>query len=85
MSGYNYAEKVKQAIKNDQALPSFAQVVQEGAAKGEADFVQFTNGVPFKDDWVFTSSEEDLSRLQRYSLPITPYSKLMPNETYKII
>lgn len=82
MSGYNYAEKVKQAINNDQALPSFAQVIQEGAAKGEADFVQYTN-VQFEDEWVFTSSEEDLPYLQRYSLPITPYSQLMPNETYK--
>ncbi|MFI2128735.1 hypothetical protein ACH434_01640 [Lysinibacillus fusiformis] len=83
MSGYNYAEKVKQAIKNDQALPSFSQALQEGTAKGEAEFVQYTNGVPFEDDWVFTKSEEDFPHLQRYSLPVTPNSELLPNETYK--
>lgn len=83
MSGYKYAKQVKEAIVNGQSLPSFEQVVREGSAKGEADFASFTNGVPFKDDWVFTESEEDLEKLQRYALPISPYSELQPKETYK--
>lgn len=83
MSGYPYAELVKESIVNGQSMPDFDQVVKEATQKGEREFVTFTNGVPFKDDWVFTESEADLPYLQRYSLPITPYSELHPNETYK--
>ncbi|MEG0553451.1 MAG: hypothetical protein RR533_08025 [Carnobacterium sp.] len=82
MSGYPYAAEVKAAIMSNKALPTFEAIVSAGTAKGVADFERVT-GETFKDDWVFTEEKADYLKLQRYSIPITPNSKLKPKETYK--
>ncbi|KYG92011.1 hypothetical protein A0U40_03470 [[Bacillus] sp. KCTC 13219] len=84
MSGYPYAEQVRQAIVNNQPLPTYEHVMREGMKKGEADFARYTEGtVPFKDDWMYTEDESQLASLQRYAIPVTPLSELHPHEVYE--
>ncbi|MEC1177264.1 PKD domain-containing protein [Metasolibacillus meyeri] len=84
MSGYRYAEQVQQAIVNDQPLPAYDEVMKTGIAKGEADFTRYTeNKVPLKDEWMYTEDEATFASLQRYAIPVNPYSELHPNAVYE--
>ncbi|QNK89080.1 hypothetical protein H7992_04970 [Sporosarcina sp. resist] len=82
MTGYPYANKVRESILNGGAMPSLNAVVNEGTAKSKTAYESKT-GQTFKDEWMFTESEENVESLQRYAIPITPLSDLKPGETYQ--
>ena len=82
ISGYPYAEKVKESIVNSKPLPDYQSIITEGKNKLAEEYTNATGQV-YKDKAMFTESSSDFSKLERYAIPISPDSDMKPNETYK--
>ncbi|GLY12725.1 hypothetical protein [Pseudobacillus badius] len=82
MVGTPYTQKVKQHFVKGTSIPSHSSLMKEGEQKIKSSFKEDT-GETFGDEVLYTKSESEMQRLQRYAIPVSPTSPLKPKETYK--
>ncbi|GLY11992.1 hypothetical protein [Pseudobacillus badius] len=82
MVGTPYTQKVKQHFVKGTSIPSHSSLMKEGEQKIQSSFKEDT-GEAFVDEVLYTKSESEIQRLQRYAIPVSPTSPLKPKETYK--
>ncbi|MEK4031314.1 hypothetical protein MKZ02_22685 [Pseudobacillus sp. FSL P4-0506] len=80
--GTPYAQKVKQNFVNGTPIPSYNSLMQEGKQKLSDSFESAT-GEKFVDEVLYTKSANEMDRLQRYAIPVSPTSPLKPKQNYK--
>ncbi|KRG16861.1 hypothetical protein ACA29_02990 [Lederbergia galactosidilytica] len=75
ISGYPYVSKVKAVHTENRSIPSFATMAEEGKTKLFSNFENDT-GYNLVDEvlYIDAESEQNLQKLQRYMLPVSPDS-----------
>lgn len=79
--GTPYAAMLKANVANGVSIPAHSSLMSDGKEKIAGEFTN-TTGQTFIDDVLYTDSADDLDRLQRYAIPISPTSPLEPDTTY---
>lgn len=80
--GIPYASPMKNYVANGISLPSYQSFMETGKKKIEEEFMKAV-GQKFVDDVLYTTSQNDFHKLQKYKIPVTADSPLKPNTTYK--
>lgn len=82
--GYSYADAVKTFFNNEGVLPTATTIAQQGITLAEERF-QTETGRTLNEEIMYVEDMADLEKFQRYYVPISSDSNLLPDTEYENI